>query len=213
MIRRSTVVYIVILFALAGVWYYMNNREEPIAEATPTPEAVEELQYLFTTTDGVVTALHISANTGEVVEVARNADNAWEVIMPIEAVADQASAEAAASQVSGMRILDSVKDIDLDLVGINDPAYILTVTFNTGLERKIKIGVVTPTESGYYVQDQAGGDVMIISKSSLDALLGLLTSPPYLETPTPSPVPTETAAPSATPEAVTPVNETATPQS
>jgi uncharacterized protein DUF4340 len=215
MIRRSTVVYIVILLAMLGTFYYLRNREQPSADIEVTPEPTQEtITYLFTAADGVPTSLHIEANTGEVVEVARDADNAWRVILPIEGAAEQGSAEAAASQVTTMRVLESIPQIDLDLVGLSDPAYILNVTFSGGKERTVNIGVVTPTESGYYVQDAAGGDVLIVSKSSLDSILGMLTLPPYLETPTPSPMPTDTQLPvTATPEAGTPTDGTATPQS
>lgn len=220
MIRRSTVVYIVILLALAGTYYLLNNRAESAVDLTVTPEATpEEVKYLFTAEDGEPTSIRIESRTGEVVEVARDADNAWRVIMPFEGAAEQGATEAAASQITTMRVLESIPSIDLDLVGVRVPDYILNVEFSNAKERTLKVGVVTPTESGYYVQDASGGDVFIVSKSSLDSLLGMLTVPPYLETPTPSPMPTETllppteTVPALTPEAGTPINETATPQS
>ena len=210
MIRRSTVVYIVILLAMAGAYFYLKNREQPAADLAVTPEAtLEEIRYLFTAAEGVPTSLRLTAKTGEVVELARDADNAWRVMLPIEAKADQAAAEAAASQVTTMRILESIPQIDLDLVGLKDPDYTLNITFDGGKERTVHVGVVTPTESGYYVQDDSGGDVLIVSKSSLDSLLGMLTRPPYLETPAPSPIPTETRLPvTSTPEAATPTAAT-----
>lgn len=215
--RWATVVYIVILAALVGTYFYFKNRKQPEADILATPQATESTTYLFTAADGVPTDIRIIAKTGETVEVARDANNAWSLLMPAQAKADQASAEAAASQVTTMRVLDSIPNIDLDLVGVKVPAYILNVKFSGGKERTIRIGVVTPTESGYYVQDAAGGDVLIVSKDALDAVLGMLTSPPYLETPTPSPVPTETPVPPTetipvTPEAGTPATETATPK-
>jgi hypothetical protein len=211
MIRRSTVVYIVILLALVATYFYFKNREQPAEDVSVTPEAtVEETKYLFSAEDGLPTSIQIVSKAGDAVEVARDADNAWVLNLPIEAKADQASSEAAASQVATMRILDSVPNIDLDLVGVKVPEYVLNIKFSSGVERTVKVGVVTPTESGYYVQDASGGDVMIVSKSSLDALLGLLTAPPYLETPTPSPIPTETSLPATA--TATPGNETATPQ-
>jgi hypothetical protein len=117
-------------------------------------------------------------------------------------MADQAAAEAAASQVTTMRILDNVPDLDPSIVGLEDPEYVLTVTFAAGGQRTVDIGVITPTENGYYVRGAADG-ILIVSKSAIDALLQLLTHPPYLETPIPA---------LTTPEAGTPVGETATPQ-
>jgi hypothetical protein len=192
MIRRSTVVYIIVLALLAAAYGIVKYRaQQPEAEIEITPEAtVEAPEYLFTAADGTPTGIRIIASAGDVVEVTRDANSAWRVIMPIEGVAEQGASEAAASQITTMRVLDTVPEVDLDLVGIKAPDYILNVKFGNGMERTIKVGVVTPTESGYYVQDAAGGDVLIVSKSSLDAILGLLTAPPYLETPIPSPTPT-----------------------
>lgn len=193
--RRSTVVYLVLLLVLAGVYYYLNNREQP-ADITVTLEPESEVSYLFTAEDGLPTSIRIEAKNGETVEVARDADEAWALIRPIEATADQAAAEAAASQVATLRILDRVPDVDPEIVGLSIPEYTLVIRFTSGVERKAEIGVITPTESGYYVRN-ADGEIVIVSKSSLDSLLGLLTNPPYLETPLPSTP--ETGSETATP--------------
>jgi hypothetical protein len=184
MIRRSTVVYIIILLALVAVYLYLNSREQPAEpEATPGPTA--EVGYLFPAEAGVPTSILIRAKSGEIMELARNSDLAWALRQPMEAAADQGSSEAAASQVMTLRVLEKIVQIDPELVGLREPAYVLTVKFDNGTERTAHIGVVTPTESGYYAQNSDGGNVLIISKSSVDALLGLLTAPPLRETPTP----------------------------
>ena len=213
MIRRSTVVYLVLLLALAGAYYYLNHREKP-ADIEVTAEPSTEAQaYLFTAEDGTPSSIHLESKAGQVVEVARGADNAWALTQPVEAKADQAAAEAAASQITTMSILDTVPDVDTKLVGLETPEYVLTVKFTSGVERTVDIGVITPSESGYYVRD-ADGKVIIVSKSAIDSLLGLLDNPPYLETLTPSPIPpTATLTPlpaSQTPETGTPSNVTVT---
>ena len=215
MIRRSTVVYIVLLLALAGAYYYLNNRNKT-ADIEVTAEATSEVAqaYLFTAEDGTPSSIRIESKTGDTVEVARGADNAWAVIQPMEAKADQAAVEAAATQITTISILDTVPDIDPKIVGLETPEGVLTVKFTNGGERTVDIGVITPTESGYYVRNTEG-KVVIVSKSAIDSLLGMLIAPPYLETLTPSPVlPAETLTPlptSQTPEADMPSNETATP--
>lgn len=215
MIRRSTVVYIVLFLALAGAYYYLNNREKPAdIEVTTEPSSEIAPVYLFTAEDGTPSSIRIESNAGDIVEVARGADNAWTLTQPIEAEADQGAAEAAASQITTMSILDTVPEIDPKIVGLETPEYVLTVKFINGVERTVDIGVITPTESGYYVRD-ADGKVIIVSRSAIDSLLGLLNNPPYLETLTPSPIPpTETLTPlppSQTPEVGTPPSVTATP--
>ena len=211
--RRSTVIYLLLFLVLAGVYYYLNNREQP-ADISMTLEPTSEISYLFTADEGVPTDIRVESKAGDVVEVGRGPDNAWALNLPIEAKADQGQAEAAASQVSTMQILDTIPDIDPDIVGLTEPAYTLTIKFTSGVERKAEIGVITPTENGYYVRNADGG-IVIVSKSSIDPLLALLNNPPYLETPTatlsPTPIPpTETPIP-PTPEAVSPSNETPTP--
>jgi hypothetical protein len=207
--RQSTVIYLLLFLVLIGAYYYLNNRAQP-ADIALTVEPTSEVSYLFTAEDGVPTSIRIESKAGDIVEVARNVENAWALKLPIEAAAEQASAEAAASQVTTMQILDRLPDIDPEIVGLTDPEYILAIKFTSGVERNVKIGVITPTESGYYVQN-TDDETVIVSKSSVDALLELLNNPPYLETPTPSPIAlTETPIP-PTPEAGTPSNETPTP--
>ncbi|HZJ21774.1 MAG TPA: hypothetical protein VFD54_00610 [Anaerolineales bacterium] len=207
--RQSTVIYLVLFLLVIGAYYYLNNREEP-ADIALTLEPTTEVSYLFTAEDGLPTSIRIESKSGDTVEVARNAENAWALILPREATADQASAEAAASQVTTMQILDRLPDIDPEIVGLTDPEYNILVRFTSGVERNVKIGVITPTESGYYVQN-TDGETVIVSKSSVDALLGLLNNPPYLETPTPSPIALTETPIDPTLEADAPSNETPTP--
>jgi hypothetical protein len=199
--RRPTLVTFLLFVVLAGTYIYLNNR--PVAdEITLTPEPTTEIAYLFSAEDGTPLSIRIESKAGEVVEAARNAENTWVLILPEKAAADPASTEAAASQVTTMRILDRLPNIAPQAVGLDFPEYILTVKFTSGMERIIQIGVVTPTESGYYVRGEDGA-IVIASRSAIDALLEMLRNPPYLETPTPLP---------STPEADTPPNETVTPQ-
>jgi hypothetical protein len=195
MIRTSTVVYIILLLVLVGAYFYLRNRQEP-TELELTVEPSEEVSYLFSAEEGTPSSIWIESASGESVEVARDAENAWVLIAPTEAPADQATAEAAASQITTMRIVDSEIEAEPAIIGLDTPEYVLTVRFTSGVEQSVDIGVITPTESGYYVRD-AGGKVLIVSRSAIDTLLGLLENPPYLET--------------STPEAGAPVLETATP--
>src|SRR5512138_341759 len=200
MIRRSTIVYIVLLLVLLGAWYFLKNRPEATADAEATitaqPTSVE-ISYLFPAEDGTPSSIRMEAKTGETVEVARDAENAWVLVEPAKVKADQASAEAAASQITTIQVLDSVpEDVAPADVGLEVPEYVLTIKFTSGTERTIAVGVVTPSESGYYARD-AAGKIVIVSKDAIDSLLMLLQNPPYAETPTPSPIPTETATASS----------------
>ena len=202
--RRSTWIFLLLLVGLAGLYYFLNHREQP-ADIAVTFEPAEVVSYLFSADEGVPTRIRIESKSGEIVELERDVDNVWALKLPFEASADQGSAEAAASQVTTMRILDTLAGIDLEVVGLKIPDYSITIEFTSGVERKADIGVITPTESGYYVQNQ-DGKVVIVTKSSVDSLLTLLTNPPYLETPTPNPIPA-----TGTPVPFTPESGTVTP--
>ena len=197
--RRSTLIF-VLLFAVAAVIYIaLNNRTGPETEndILPTPEPTQEISFLFDAADGVPAGIRIEAKSGEIVEVARGADNLWAVILPVEAPADQGMAEAAASQVTTMLVQDRVQNVALEAMGLTDPSYVLTVKFSSGVERKAEVGVITPSESGYYIRNEAG-ETLIVGTYAVDALLGLLTNPPYAPSPVPSTlevVPVESATP------------------
>lgn len=183
--RRSTGIYLVILVLLAGLYYYLNNRPaETEAEIDITPAPAVE--YLFTAEAGLPSGIRIESNEGNVVEVKRNESNAWVMVQPTEDEADQGSVEAAASQVSTLRVIDRIPGLSPESVGLTDPAYTFTLQFTGGVERTLDIGVLTPTEAGYYAST-GEGDVIIISNYAIDALLGLLNNPPYAPTATPPP--------------------------
>lgn len=199
--RRSTNVFLLIFVVLIGIYYYLNNRPEP-ADIEITEEPAAPIEFLFTSSDGLPARIRIESKAGEVVEVARNAENIWALILPREAAADQGLVEAAASQVTTMRIMDRIPELAPEAAGLNDPEYRMTIRFTSGAERMLEVGVVTPTQSGYYARGD-NNEIMIVSKSAVDALLGLLTNPPYAVTETPPP---------ASPEAGPATNSTATPQ-
>jgi len=209
--RRPTVIYILLFLLMAGAYYYFNNRPKP-ADIALTVQPEDVASFLFTSSDGMPTSIRVESKAGEVVEVARNAENAWAVVLPLEAAAEQGSSEAAASQITAIPITDRLPDISPKDVGLDAPDYKLTVKFTNSVERIAEIGVITPTGNGYYVRFDDG--IVIVSKSAIDALIGLLTNPPYAETLTPSPIPatlTDTSLP-PTLEPATATAETATPK-
>jgi len=180
--KRSTYIVLVIFLGLTGFTIYLNQNETPSEELEmPTTEPVE---YLIKQTDGLPTGIDIEGEDGRRVNVMRNETGEWVLEKPIEAEANQGSAEAAATQLSTLRIV-SHPQVAPDEVGLNPPSHTLTVELTGGTEKTVRIGDLTPTESGYYVSVDNSSEVIILSKNGLDALLILLVSPPYANTPTP----------------------------
>ena len=211
-VRRSTAIYLLLFLVMAGAYYYLNNRPKTTDNSlTQTTEA--PISYLFTSDDGTPTSIHLESKSGEAVELALNADKAWVLTLPLKASADQGGVEAAVSQLTTIRITDRLQSISPKDIGLDAPDYKLTVKFTNNVERIAQIGVITPTGNGYYVRNN--DQIVIVSKSAIEALIGLLTNPPYAETLTPSPIPATATnvppLPSSTPDA-TATNETATPK-
>jgi hypothetical protein len=201
MIRRNTWIVLVLLVGLLSFAVYFNNRKALKAiENTPTPQAA----FLFTSEEGQISSLRVVASSGGVVELARDQQGVWVLKAPVDAAADQGLAEAAASQVATLRVLDEV-DLALEAVGLDRPAYFLTLRFTGGMVHKLNIGSLTPSQSGYYVRVD-GKRTVILSAPGVDSLVTIVAFPPYLSTPTPFTIPaTETlvpvteAVPTATP--------------
>ncbi len=208
MIRRSTWVTLIILAALVGlVFYLQRNKQVTKSDAQAFPTAANTT--VFGAEEGLPTSFEIQSSTGQDVSIAHNMQKAWVVQKPIEADADQGLVEAAATQISALRVLNNQIDLGLDVVGLDHPAYTITISFTGGKQHVLQIGAETPTQVGYYATVD-NGKVMIVDAAGITSLLNLLTTPPYQQTLTPSPLPpTETlAAPQETP---TPADALSTP--
>ena len=202
--QAGTWITILLLAALIGLAYYLNTEKDKTATAEITPTV--ETAYIFTEADGVISSIEIKPAEGETVKIARNAENAWAVILPIETEADQGMAEAAATQLTALPISSQIEDgKSPDIFGLNKPVYVIAIEFKDGKKRTLEVGDVTPTNSGYYVRvDKA--KMMITDLSGIDALLQLGFFPPYLNTPAPTALPPTEAPVVPTAEAIsTPV--------
>ena len=199
-IKSQTWIVLLIFVLMIGAVYYLNNKKKTdAAEATPAGD----ISFVFTETDGTPSSIEIKPATGETVKVARDAKNVWALELPIKTEADQSAAEAAASQIFALQVIGTV-DADPSNFGFDAPAFVITIKFADGTTHTLEIGDLTPTQSGYYVRlDKA--KMMIVDSYGIDSLLQLAAFPPYLNTPTPSPLP-----PTETP--VSPTEAVSTPE-
>ncbi len=206
MIRRNTWVLLVILLAVVGFSYYLKTyKAKQAAAATATPTSGTASTPLFSAADGQPTDITVKDSTGKMVAVARNSSGKWVLQAPTQADANQAAAEAAATQVTSLQVLSSVT-LGLDVVGLDKPAYTMSFVFSGGKSHTLEVGAETPIQDGYYTSLDKG-PVRIVDKQGIDALIQLLSQPPYAVTPTP-PV---TVAPSLPAATATTTELTATP--
>ncbi len=214
MIRRNTWILIILFAALVGAAIYLQNQKtKQAASATPTSSSA----FVFNTaTDGNPTDIKIESSTGVTVEIARDSSGSWTVKSPIAMGANQAGAEAAATQVGALRVLGDFQ-LGPDIVGLDKPSYTITIVFSGGKTHKLLVGSVNPIQTGYYTQLD-GGKTQVVDKPGLDSLLGIVTNPPYAQTLTPTVTPTvfvplpATETPTIAPaETTTPLPSTETP--
>jgi hypothetical protein len=202
MIRRSTWVFIVILAALIGLAWYLN-RANSQAESTATTSTPKKTIYLFSSDEGFPNDIHLKNKAGDEVEVKRGNNGEWMMLLPKLVQADSGIVEAAATQVTTLQVLNTL-EIDPQAVELQPPDYTLSVIFSNGGQHQVKIGTTTPTQSGYYVQEE-DGTIAIVDQAGMESLLNLLTNPPYA--PTATPTLEATSLPPAivtTPQAITP---------
>lgn len=202
MIKRSTWILVCFLALAVVTFFLIKNRSLPNStEATPT---VLGGNFLITEADGALQSLLIKDRQNHVVEVRRDAGGTWVITQPARGTADQSLVSAAETQVDSLHIVTILENPPhLVEVGLDSPAFTIELAFVGGGKHVIQIGMKTPTNSGYYVRN-ANGNLYIISQPGIDALLNLLTAPPFPATATPIPTPEETVTPGADIPSTTP---------
>jgi hypothetical protein len=199
MVKRPTWILLAVLALVVGVYYILQNH--PLKKVEPTPTTTGD-DLLISQADGALQSLRIYDKKGNNFQMQRDLSKSWVITAPQSGVADQGLAGAAETQVGALRIVTALETSpEPSVVGLDNPNSTLELRFTNGKSHKIEVGNVSPTGSGYYVRYD-GGKVYVISQSGIDALLNLLTAPPYPATPTPSMTPESINTP--TPEIPTP---------
>ena len=203
MIRRSTWIAVALLIILLGVTWYFEWSPTGLARAkgTPTatfiPQIIKEnqsdiFQVEFTSPDGNTT-LH------------KDPDNTWSFSDNPNQNIDQGKVQELLSDIYFLTPLTTMdSSVSLDSFGLLNPTQILAIKVSNGSPYIIKLGSLTATGSGYYIQVNSN-PVVIVSKTSLESIFDLVKTdvlfektatplPPGLATPnltdvTPSPMP------------------------
>jgi hypothetical protein len=187
MLRRSTWIALIGVALLAGILLY-NQREERVVEQMAQSFPTLPSRFVFGDGQGTANRIKLETSAGAVIEVALNMQNDWDVILPFAGAADDGAVESAVSKISSLRFTQEVEVAPLADLGLEHPAYILTVSLRSGAEHALEIGDKTPSGSGYYARLNEKR-VLILDGSGIEKLLLLIETPPYRETPTPSPLP------------------------
>lgn len=183
MIRRTTWFFVVLFAVLLALAFFLQRTREP-TEAETTP--IAGIEYLFDTQDEKITSMRLEDAGGNVVAVERGAEDSWVLVEPPGEAADVARIESAIIHAESLRIVDNLESgPDLGVIGLDPPAYRVTVTLDGGRQQTALVGSATPTGSGYYARLE-GGKLQIVNNFSVDGILEILTTPPIQSTPEPA---------------------------
>ena len=187
MIRRSpwiTLAIFAILAILAWVLLPRIRGEEDVAEVTPTVQPTQSLLYELSTRD--VAWIQFADSTGKLVEVEReSASDAWVLVGETEETTDSERISSITGVLVNMPAMRSFDvEIGIETVGLDNPAYTITMRTFTGDEIVTKVGNLNAVGSGYYVQVDNEPSVLV-AQLVLDEVLSIFSEPPLIATPTP----------------------------
>jgi hypothetical protein len=193
MIRRATWLFLAVFIILAGfAWYIL--RPKPLAQDQVPSLTVSKLLPGITTDS--VKALSLTNGKGLEVILEKGNDKNWLQKKPVINPLTQGNIQEILSQVVAINIFDILETPPpASAVGLDNPSYTLVLT--TDQEIQIKIGVMTPTGSGYYIQVGQTQPV-IVSKPGIDRLIEIFLMTQTTPTPPPTRLPSETTTSTST---------------
>jgi hypothetical protein len=189
----TTLVLIGVLAVLVVAVLLVSRQPAPLEEgAVPTPAPLWGFE------DGEVTAITVTMGL-ERVAVWHDAAG-WRMTQPVEGEADEARLISLSYSLVDLRYTRALADVDnLADLGLQPAQVQATLVFSDGTTIGLSIGTTNPGGESRYVQKAGDAQVYLVSAYSLQDLLGLVDSPPYVPTLAPSPSPLETPTVELTP--------------
>lgn len=186
-LRRSTWVALLALVIAGSVLVYLHFQKQTVKEMAETFPTLPS-RTVFGNLEGAVNRIEIQSASGKIVEMMLNMQGTWDIIQPFEGAAGGGVMEAAITQLDVMRFTNEVQDLPLADLGLEQPAYTLTLHLKAGGSHVIEVGNKTPSQRGYYVRIDESR-LLVVEADAIDSLLIMFEQPPYWATPTPSPAP------------------------
>ncbi|MEA3351723.1 MAG: DUF4340 domain-containing protein [Chloroflexota bacterium] len=190
MIRRSTLIVLVVFLVLLGfVLYWQNWGQEASADdaLSAVPTLAPKAAIFDLPEEAFVVGVRIESADGNLVEVSRDdAESAWVLLQPShQEDTDSQQIQLMADQLVTLRESSSLEtSLSLGVTGLESPVYTITLKLDDGQQENLFVGDVTITGSSYYVRVDDGSP-QVVSKYSLDAALNMLETLPLLPTPMP----------------------------
>lgn len=196
MVRRSTWIVLGIFILLVGFTIFFQRYQVNKPTITPTSAPTTAVVYLYNLENKQLNDIKIVDNTGKSIDLYRDPTTTkWAIAdIPVDKV-DSSQIESISTQLSSLQVLETMTQTLLPTaVGLDTPAYTITLTTVDGTQMVTHVGMQTAIGEGYYIRND-NGQIVIVDKTTLDDILNALKSPPLLPTATPEVTPTETISP------------------
>jgi len=187
--QRSTII-VVIVFALLLVLVYLveirGGEEAPGVGEGRVPV------FSFAVEDAVLLEV-TDSDADETVTVRRSVGEAWRMVEPFEAEADDTRIGGLLGRLSRLestRVIQGA-DIDLQAFGLSEPSLEVEVGLQNGENQVLLVGQENPAGYSQYVQREGEDVVYLVGSSTIHDLENLIGEPPEK----PTPMPAETLVP------------------
>jgi len=186
MFRRNTLILVgVFVVLLSATFLIQRNKEQnPALPESDLPTTVPPT-YLFNFPSESVMGMVIEDADGQLIEMQKDAAGVWTLIQPptLPDGTDQTAISSTIGQLGTVRVLNELANaIEVNVLGLDTPAYTLTFTLDSGKTTEIQVGSSSPTGNGYYVRVD-NGSPKLVDKFFFDSLTGYISTPPILPTP------------------------------
>lgn len=192
MIRRPTIILLVIFAALLALAFYLRENPQP-SEASLTPSPTPYVEVLDGIDSGEIIGFTLKEAQGNEIVVTRNAEGAWQLENSDQEPLEPGKIEQIRAQIAAMRVMTFLPEdntLDPGALGLNAPSYTITVRSNSDRQDVITVGNKTPTGNGYYAQVN-GQAPIVIDINNIDMLVDLINElllpEPTEESVTPAP--------------------------
>lgn len=196
MIRKQTWILVVIFVILLAVVFYLQKNPLPTTGANVTPSATSPVSLLpgF----GAQEIMFVSIKNGDTsLQLSNNGGN-W-VLLPENKPVDVGKAEEIRAQLADLHISANLPaSFSVETVGLSTPAQTIALKNSQGKQIEMKIGKMTPTGDGYYVQVDNNNPV-VVNKGTIDTLIEQISLSNLAPTPTLAITPNPTISVTPTP--------------
>jgi len=182
--KRSTII-IVFIFAALLVFTTLWQKNKAGKDSTPTASATP-VNYLLVFDTESLQELQITTFQGRSITLRRDEAGVWAILEYPDQPADMTKVQTVIDQLATLNILSTLDSAPVaEVIGLDQPAYTIKFSLRDGVTKKVIVGDLTPTKSGYYVRIDGESSTHIVTKFNLDSLTKILDNPPLPSTPTP----------------------------